>query len=411
MSDRRERERHQASSSSAPQETPYLSRGRVCGLLWQLSQPAPFLVFLEVIERIYAWCLSSPAGGSFRRELFGVRPGAVYCDLEAQRAELLDDVNDFVERAKADAFRAEFEAESARIEVLMREHARLEAQIAEYQRRLTAQETRREETAETPVSAADLAAARSKLGAGFFHVALVGDAGCGKSALCNALRGVRNNAPDAAYVGACVGTTCAGVYPGPPHTQILFHDLPGAGTPEQSRTAYFRAHSLYAFDLLIVVWHGAVSDSTVRILRNAHPTQHVLLVRSKADLHLSNMLQDAEDALLDDDGTALATNPGAAAHTHTAPHETSSPHTAPHETASPHTAPQETSSPHTAPHETSSPHTLFTHTVFTHRECPHTHTTNVHTHDYKRDDGLCICNSNGTMLLLYCDTDGVKLRL
>ncbi|KIM60665.1 hypothetical protein SCLCIDRAFT_932637 [Scleroderma citrinum Foug A] len=140
---------------------------------------------------------------------------------------------------------------------------------------------------------------------GLFHFAVAGNAGSGKSSLINALRGLGNSHNAAAPTGVVETTTAIGRYPDSDHP-FVWYDIPGAGTLTQPDWLYFNNQGLFVFDCIIVLFDNRFTETDAAILTNCRrfriPTY---IVRSKADVHIDNMIKDMADMddtdSLDDD--------------------------------------------------------------------------------------------------------------
>lgn len=131
---------------------------------------------------------------------------------------------------------------------------------------------------------------------GFFHCAITGVAGCGKSSLVNAFRGLRNKDTGAAATGVTETTLETAMYPDPsPNHRILWFDIPGAGTLSVPDWQYFNEQGLYVFDCIIVVFDNRFTATDIAILSNAKRFGiPAYIVRSKADQHIDNLMKDME---------------------------------------------------------------------------------------------------------------------
>lgn len=139
---------------------------------------------------------------------------------------------------------------------------------------------------------------------GLFHFAVAGNAGSGKSSLINALRGLGNSHNAAARTGVVETTTTIGRYPDLNHP-FVWYDIPGAGTLTQPDWLYFNNQGLFVFDCIIVLFDNRFTETDAAILTNCRrfriPTY---IVRSKADVHIDNVIKDMadmDDTDLDDD--------------------------------------------------------------------------------------------------------------
>ncbi|KAG2136700.1 interferon-inducible GTPase-domain-containing protein [Suillus clintonianus] len=127
----------------------------------------------------------------------------------------------------------------------------------------------------------------------FFHIAVVGSAGAGKSSFINAVRGLSNKHPMAAPTGIVETTQTVTSYPDPsPNSRVIWYDVPGTGTPKVPEWQYFNDMGLYVFDCIIVLTDNRVLDSDLAILRACEQFNNIesLIVRSKSDQHINNMV-------------------------------------------------------------------------------------------------------------------------
>jgi len=129
---------------------------------------------------------------------------------------------------------------------------------------------------------------------GVFHFAVAGVAGSGKSSLINALCGMSNQDPNAAPTGVVETTLEVGRYSDPNHPdQFAWYDVPGSGTLKIPDWQYFNSQGLYVFDCVIVLFNNRFTMTDQAILTNCRrfriPT---FIVRSKADQHIRNLVQE-----------------------------------------------------------------------------------------------------------------------
>lgn len=129
---------------------------------------------------------------------------------------------------------------------------------------------------------------------GFFHFAVVGTSGCGKSSFINAIRGLRNNDALAAPTGITECTNKTTRYPDQrPNSRIIWYDVPGAGTQNVPDWQYFNNLGLYIFDYIIVLIDNRFLESDLAILRTCKQFKvEAFIVRSKSDQHINNMVCD-----------------------------------------------------------------------------------------------------------------------
>ncbi|KZT09285.1 uncharacterized protein LAESUDRAFT_546729 [Laetiporus sulphureus 93-53] len=131
---------------------------------------------------------------------------------------------------------------------------------------------------------------------GWFHFAVAGVAGSGKSSLINAVRGLRNNqGTKAAPAGVTETTTAVTRYPDP-ILPVAWYDIPGAGASDVgNHDAYFQKQGLYIFDCIIVLIGDRVTNNDIAILKNCagyHITAYI--VRSKSLQHIRNIANDLD---------------------------------------------------------------------------------------------------------------------
>ncbi|KAK7062414.1 P-loop containing nucleoside triphosphate hydrolase protein [Favolaschia claudopus] len=144
---------------------------------------------------------------------------------------------------------------------------------------------------------AELEVAKRRIGYqdGFYHFAVAGMAGSGKSSMVNALRGLRNNQKGAAATGITETTLHISRLPDPnPGRPFVWYDIPGAGTLQIEDWQYFHKQGLYVFDALIVLIDNRFTTTDIAILRNARLFKiPCYIVRSKADIHIRNIMHDS----------------------------------------------------------------------------------------------------------------------
>ena len=223
------------------------------------------------------------------------------------------------ERAEQERLRHEQETQRLEEELM----AKLAAQAAETERMLQEQERRREELQRKQ------AELQSKYMAGiqpevwptpeerkkaeeqllqpkeeYFHCAIAGLAGSGKSSLINAFRGLRSGSrrlnPAVAPTGVTETTMKITAYRDPstepPRSRFVWYDVPGAGTLKIKGWQYFNSQGLFVFDLIIVVVDNRFSEQDLIILQHCERYKiPSFIVRSKANQHILNtMSQDYE---------------------------------------------------------------------------------------------------------------------
>ncbi|KAJ7622079.1 interferon-inducible GTPase-domain-containing protein [Roridomyces roridus] len=129
---------------------------------------------------------------------------------------------------------------------------------------------------------------------GFYHFAIAGTAGSGKSSLINALRGLKNKDSRAAPTGIVETTLSVGRFPdADSKNPIVWYDIPGAGTLKVPDWQYFNDQGLYVFDAIVVLVDNRFTKTDIAILRNARLFRiPCYIVRSKADVHIRNVMLD-----------------------------------------------------------------------------------------------------------------------
>ncbi|KAG2081037.1 interferon-inducible GTPase-domain-containing protein [Suillus discolor] len=140
-----------------------------------------------------------------------------------------------------------------------------------------------------------------------FHIAIAGVAGGGKSSLINAFRGLRNKGIGAAATGVTETTLVMARYPHPnAEYPLVLYDFPGAGTLKIPDWQYFNDQGLYVFDSIIVLFDNRFTMTDIAILTNCRrfkiPTY---IVRSKADQHIRNIMEDMGYDSDDDDSSKV----------------------------------------------------------------------------------------------------------
>ncbi|KAF8813329.1 hypothetical protein BYT27DRAFT_7084483 [Phlegmacium glaucopus] len=138
------------------------------------------------------------------------------------------------------------------------------------------------------------------------HFAVCGSSGAGKSSLVNAFRGLKNNNPKAARTGIVETTMVITRYPDPrkelPYKRLVWFDCPGAGTLEIPGWQYFNEQGLFIFDVIVLVYDTRFTQIDVSIIKNCERFKIPLfIIRSKADVHIRNIIQDLGYDENDDD--------------------------------------------------------------------------------------------------------------
>ncbi|KAF8544331.1 interferon-inducible GTPase-domain-containing protein [Trichophaea hybrida] len=137
------------------------------------------------------------------------------------------------------------------------------------------------------------------------HFAVSGPSGSGKSSLINAFRGLRAKDRGAAKVGVVETTSIMARYPDPrtepPFPRFVWYDVPGAGTANIPAWQYFNQQGLFIFDFIILVYDARFTKIDADILENCRRFQiPAFIVRSKANMHIQNMMNEDEDLEYDE---------------------------------------------------------------------------------------------------------------
>ncbi|KDQ50258.1 hypothetical protein JAAARDRAFT_589171 [Jaapia argillacea MUCL 33604] len=143
---------------------------------------------------------------------------------------------------------------------------------------------------------------------GKFHFAIAGVAGSGKSSLINAFHGLTNKDSGTANTGVVETTSHVTGYPDPnPKNPFIWYDIPGAGTLDIPDWQYFVAQGLFVFDCIIVLIDNRFFATDIAILENCKRFNiPSYIVRSKANQHISNIMEDMGYDFEMDDGTQRA---------------------------------------------------------------------------------------------------------
>ncbi|CAG8593561.1 6079_t:CDS:1 [Paraglomus occultum] len=136
----------------------------------------------------------------------------------------------------------------------------------------------------------------------FYHFAVAGYTGTGKSSLINALRGCNDTDDDAAKVDIVEATVDVNRYPDGSSAlnKFVWYDIPGAGTQTNKQWQYFNNKKLFIFDFIIICWKDRITEIDMQIL-NSCKTWNIptFLVRTNSrtqirNLMLSNKLTEKE---------------------------------------------------------------------------------------------------------------------
>jgi len=126
----------------------------------------------------------------------------------------------------------------------------------------------------------------------FFHCAIAGEVGVGKSSLINAFRGLRDGDIGSAATDITEWTLMFGRYANAnPQIPYVWYEIPDAGTLRVPDWHYFNTQGLYVFNCVIVMFDDRLTMTDIAILTNCRrfniPTR---IVRSRADQHIRNII-------------------------------------------------------------------------------------------------------------------------
>lgn len=132
------------------------------------------------------------------------------------------------------------------------------------------------------------------------HFAIVGKSGSGKSSLINAFLNLRTRDSGAAATGVTETTATIGRYQDPgqqdPRPWTVWYDVPGAGTQNCPAWQYFINQGLFVFDVILIAIGDRFEETDVQLLRDCHRFKiPALIVRSKADMHIENLMKEEDD--------------------------------------------------------------------------------------------------------------------
>ncbi|KZT69888.1 hypothetical protein DAEQUDRAFT_726207 [Daedalea quercina L-15889] len=223
--------------------------------------------------------------------------------------EAMQRLEEDARKAREERAEAEADARRAREEEQEARRAQQEAQDAANAAREAKEEAERQlREGIRPIIVPTLAqheSTKRRLGyqPGFFHFAVAGIAGSGKSSLINAFRGLRNKDRGAAPTGVVEMTSQVARYPDPSTDMpYVWYDVPGAGTLSIPDWQYFTDQGLYIFNCIIVVIDNRFTATDIAILRNCVRFQiPTFIVRSKSSQHIRNNANDMSGGKDDED--------------------------------------------------------------------------------------------------------------
>ncbi|XP_028598324.2 interferon-inducible GTPase 5-like [Podarcis muralis] len=121
-------------------------------------------------------------------------------------------------------------------------------------------------------------------------IAITGETGSGKSALINALRGLKAEDDGAAPVGVTETTVYPNVYTHSKYPKVKIWDLPGIGSPDFSPVSYLKKVDFPRYDFFIIVGSERFRSNHIDLAQAIQKMEKkCYFVRSKVDSDLSNM--------------------------------------------------------------------------------------------------------------------------
>jgi len=123
----------------------------------------------------------------------------------------------------------------------------------------------------------------------FYNIALIGQAGVGKSAMINGLRTLKAGDPSEAKEGEIETTGKMTRYQHPIATRLMLWDCPGSGTQAHGQATYFYDNYLFCFDYLVIVFAVRLGEAEIDLMKQAiaHCVP-VACVRNKVDQDFEN---------------------------------------------------------------------------------------------------------------------------
>ncbi|XP_028670969.1 interferon-inducible GTPase 5-like [Erpetoichthys calabaricus] len=121
-------------------------------------------------------------------------------------------------------------------------------------------------------------------------IAVTGESGVGKSALINAMRGLRDGDPGAAEEGCTEQTMKVTAYQHPQLPTVCFYDLPGVGTTKFPSTTYVEKLELDKYDVFLIVLGVRFMENDVFLARKiTEMGKKIYFLRSKIDFEMENL--------------------------------------------------------------------------------------------------------------------------
>ncbi|KAH3729112.1 hypothetical protein DPMN_055075 [Dreissena polymorpha] len=136
------------------------------------------------------------------------------------------------------------------------------------------------------------------------EIAITGESGSGKSSLINALRGLKDDAPEAAIPGCIEATMERKKYQHPDNANLVLWDLPGVGTPNFPQETYIKKACFNDYDFIIMVSQSryTITDTWLaEKIQNIFPDSNLFFVRTKIDVDLGSIQKGRSKHMSDEE--------------------------------------------------------------------------------------------------------------
>lgn len=122
------------------------------------------------------------------------------------------------------------------------------------------------------------------------HIAIIGNSGAGKSSYINAIRGLSADDKGAAAVGETETTLGDPIsYKDPRNDNLLYWDLPGAGTPTYPKDTYLHKIGFETFDFYMLISSSRFTENDLWLAKAIKSAgKQFFFLRSKIDDSLAN---------------------------------------------------------------------------------------------------------------------------
>lgn len=117
------------------------------------------------------------------------------------------------------------------------------------------------------------------------HIGVTGLSGVGKSSFINAIRGVKPGHQTYAKVDINETTTELTSYPHPENVNLIFWDMPGAGTKSFPREGYFEKVQFYKYDIFLILFHKRFHEDVTWLAKQVKSLgKQCLFIRTHTDV-------------------------------------------------------------------------------------------------------------------------------